>query len=312
MSPRFRKRLSRVPSRVALAVTLIVILVGAGIAMLFLRSGTSAVGADDSIEPQAARIEQVDGSVAIARVVENEEPDWAEATTNTPVTVGDRIYARGDSRASIALTGHNFVELKPDASLDVLALEDARTQLALRGGSAIFDIGELDESEAFEVATPDGAVNFVEPGLYQIGIDGDNTVISVLSGRAQVVGLEGSEYISEGQVFTLTGANATQALASTLEPELAGSIVDNHYRYRYPKIYDGRYADYDAYLEDPFYYDPYRTSVSCRYVPADVPGLYDLDYYGDWVDVDGYGHCWSPHVSADWAPFRHGRWDIDR
>ncbi|MEW6212647.1 MAG: DUF6600 domain-containing protein [Acidobacteriota bacterium] len=305
-----KQRLSRVPSRVAVAIALIAIIVGAGIAMLILRSGTSAVEADTSVEPRAARIDRVDGSVAIARVVEDEEPDWAEATTNTPVTVGDRIYARGDSRASIALTGHNFVELKPDASLDFLALEEEKTQLALRSGSALFDIGELDENEAFEVATPGGAVNFVEVGLYQIGIDGDNTVISVLSGRAQVVGLEGSEYISQGQVLTLT-ATSTQALSSTLEPQLAGSIVDNHYRYRYPKTYDGRYLNYDAYLADPFYYDPYRTSESYRYVPADVPGLYDLDYYGEWIEIDGYGHCWSPRVSAGWAPFRYGRWDID-
>jgi len=38
----------------------------------------------------------------------------------------------------------------------------------------------------------------------------------------------------------------------------------------------------------------------------------DLDYYGDWTDVDGYGHCWSPRVDADWAPYRYGYWDVDR
>jgi hypothetical protein len=35
-----------------------------------------------------------------------------------------------------------------------------------------------------------------------------------------------------------------------------------------------------------------------------------LDYYGDWTNIDGYGHCWAPRVSAGWAPFRSGYWDL--
>lgn len=303
--------MSSVSPRVAVAGIVIAIVAATGIALLLMRGGPK-VDADTVVEPRAARIERVDGSVVMARIDDNEEPDWAEATLNSPVMVGDRIYARDDSRASIALTGHNFVELKSGGSLDVLSLEDRKTQLALRGGSALFDVGSLDEGELFEVATPCGAVDFIQPGLYQIGMDGDNAVISVLSGLAQVVGLEGSEQISKGQVFTLVAATATQALASSLSPRLAGGIVDDYYRYRHPKVYDGRYLDYDTYLEDPSYYDPYRSSQSYQYLPADIPGVYDLDEYGDWTNIDGYGNCWSPRVSADWAPFRHGYWNVDR
>lgn len=311
MFTKLTRRLSSVSPRVAIAGILIAIVAATGIALLLMR-GEPKVDADTVVEPRAARIDRVDGSAVIARIEDDEEPDWTEATLNTPVSIGDRIYARDDSRASIALTGRNFVELKPEGSLDVLSLEDSKTQLALRSGAALFDVGSLHEGELFEVATPCGAVDFIQPGLYQIGIDGDNTVISVLSGLAQVISLSGTEQIGKGQVLTLVGATATQALASTLSPRLAGNIVDDHYRYRYPKVYDGRYLDYDTYLADPSYYDPYRVSQSYHYLPADIPGVYDLDHYGDWTNVDGYGYCWSPRVSADWAPFRHGRWEVDR
>ncbi|HLF85285.1 MAG TPA: FecR family protein [Blastocatellia bacterium] len=305
------KRLSSVSPRVALAGALIIVVVVSGVALLLTRRGTEA-SANPAMQPHAARLERVDGSVGIARAEdEGKQLDWAEATVNTPVTVGDRIYTRDYAHASIALSGQDYVRLSPATSLDVLALEDRRTQFALRSGSALFDVGALSTDELFEVATPCGAVDFKEPGLYQVGMDGGNAIISVLNGLAQVVGQEGSGYISKGQVFTLTGATATEALASTLAHSTAGEIVDDYYRYRYPKVYNGRYRSYDAYLDDPSYYDPYRTSVSYQYLPADIPGLYDLDDYGDWVDVNNYGHCWAPRVSAGWAPFRSGYWDVD-
>src|SRR4029077_18011931 len=94
-----------------------------------------------------------------------ENAQWITATQNQPFSVGDRIYTRDNSHASLAFTGRNFARLNPNTSLDVIALEDRRTQLALRDGSAIFDVGYLEPNELFEVATPYGAVDFDQPGL---------------------------------------------------------------------------------------------------------------------------------------------------
>ncbi|HSO74778.1 MAG TPA: FecR domain-containing protein, partial [Blastocatellia bacterium] len=303
MFAELRKRVSSVSPRVAVVVGLLIAFAaGSGVALLLMRDGES-VDADDRVQPIAARIDRVDGSVGIARVIdENTEPDWEDATINTPVSVGDRIYTRENSRASVALTGRNFVRLDPGASLDVLELGDETTHLALRDGSAIFDVGALEENAFYEVGTPYGAVDFAEPGLYQIGIDDNNAIISVLSGLAQVIGTSGSGYINKGEVYTLAGAAASEVVASTLAPSLAGGIVDDYYSYRHPSVYDGRYRTYDTYVSDPFYYDTYRNSASYRYVSADIPGLHDLDYYGDWTNIDGYGHCWAPRVGAGWAP----------
>ena len=310
MFKQYFKRLSAVSPRAAIVGALIILVVLSGVAFLLTRGGSEA-NANPAMQPRAARLDRVDGSVGIARAeAADKQLDWAEATLNTPVTVGDRIYTRDYAHASIALTGHNFVRLNPTTSLDLLAFEDRRTQLALRSGSALFDVGALNGDELYEVATPCGAVDFKQPGLYQVGIEGDNAIISVLNGLAQVVGQEGSGLITKGQVLTLESA-AAEALASSLAPDTAGEIVDDYYRYRYPKVYNGRYRNYDDYLDNPSYYDPYRTSVSYQYLPADIPGLYDLDYYGDWVDVNNYGYCWAPRVSTGWAPFRSGYWDLD-
>jgi len=312
MGVRFIQRLRRMSPFVLLTAGVLAGLVVAAGAWLLFRDKTQA---SSNVEPYAARIERVDGDVGIARIdqlTSSEDEGWTNASINAPVAVGDRVYAREGSRASIALTGHNFVRLEPEAALDVLSLTDDQTQLALRNGAALFDIGALDSGDLCEVGTPYGAVDFLEPGLYQIGIENGTALISVLNGVAQVVGRDGSGRIGKGEVLSLVAEAATQVLASRLAPNLAGGIVDDYYRYRFPARYDGRYSDYNTYLSDPYYFDPYRTSESCRYLPADVPGIYDLDGYGDWVEIDGYGRCWAPRATADWAPFRSGYWDFDQ
>lgn len=302
----------------------------AGLAVAFYFKHEQQVQAEAL--PNAARIQRVDGEVAFSDVlnpsfqntdanapngqVSSQQSDateqWIVATPNQPFSVGDRIYTRENSHASLAFTGRNFARLNPNTGLDVLELSDERTQLALRDGSAIFDVGYLNPGQLFEVGTPYGAVDFQEPGLYNVGFDNNGSVlVSVLSGVAQVVGLGGSGRISKGELLTLVGQTAAQVALTRLNGNDAGYLVDDYYRYQYGNAYDGRYNNYDAYLSDPYYYDPYRRNVSYQYAPAIIPGLNDLDYYGDWQDVSGYGHCWRPRVAADWAPYQEGYWVND-
>jgi Membrane protein involved in colicin uptake len=91
----------------------------------------------------------------------------------------------------------------------------------------------------------------------------------------------------------------------------AGYLIDDYYGYQYPQYYDGRYRDYNAYLSDPYYFEPYRRNVSYRYANSYIPGLYDLDYYGDWRNLDGYGYAWSPRVDSGWGPYQTGYWYND-
>jgi hypothetical protein len=264
----------------------------------------------------AARVERVDGAVGVGRGVTAEEDadaeQWLEATTNMPVSAGDRIYARDNSSASVAFTGRNFTRLDPETSLDVMYLAPDRTQVALRDGSAIFDVGALAPGQLFEVATPYGAVDFDQPGLYQVGYNDDgSTYVSVLSGLARVVGLAGSGQVNKGEMLTLLGQTAADLVLSRIDPGYAGGLVNDYYGYRYPNVYDGRYSNYDAYLNDPSYYDPYDRYTSYQYVSDYVPGVGDLDAYGDWQDVSGYGHLWRPRVDSGWTPYQDGYWAVD-
>jgi hypothetical protein len=285
------------------------VLAGVGVALWMKHDQTASAEA----LPNAARLQRVEGEVALnnGQAANTQTEDWIRATENQPVSVGDRIYTRDNSRTSLAFTGRNFARLNPNTSLDVLSLADRRTQLALRDGSAVFDVGYLNSGDLFEVATPYGAVDFQQPGLYNVGIDNGQVLISVLSGLAQVVGLGGSGQISKGELLTLVGTTAANAVLSQLDGRDAGYLVNDYYSYQYPQYYDGRYRDYNAYLNDPYYFDPYRRTVSYQYANSYIPGLYDLDYYGDWRNLDNYGYAWAPRVDAGWMPYQTGYWYTD-
>ncbi len=300
-----------------LAIIAIVVAVAAGLGIAWWMKRETTASANEV--PNAARIQRVEGDVALSNAPETNtnagtnagNEQWITATENQPFSVGDRIYTRDNSRASLAFSGRNFARLNPNTSLDVLTLNDQRTQLALRDGSAVFDVGYLNQGDLFEVATPYGAVDFQQPGLYNVGIDNGQVLVSVLSGLAQVVGLGGSGQIDKGEMLTLIGQTAADVVLSQLDGRDAGHLVDDYYGYQYPQYYDGRYRDYNVYQNDPYYFEPYRRNVSYQYVNSYVPGINDLDYYGDWHNVSGYGYGWAPRVDAGWMPYQSGYWMND-
>jgi hypothetical protein len=290
-------------------VALLCAVVGGTAAALLVRhhqkNQTQALG-------NAARIERVDGDVGVNHNInDGSNTQFVQATTNTPVAAGDRIYARDNAHTSVAFTGRNFARLNPRTALDVMYLTDDRTQLALRDGSAIFDVGDVPSGGLFEVATPQCAFDFNQPGLYEVGInDSGATYISVLNGVARVIGVAGTGQVTRGEMLTIAGQTAADIVMSQFDRGYAGNLLNDYYGYRYPQIYDGRYANYDAYLNDPSYYDPYNRYTSYRYVSDYIPGVEDLDAYGDWQDVSGYGECWHPRVDTGWAPYQQGYWDV--
>jgi hypothetical protein len=46
-------------------------------------------------------------------------------------------------------------------------------------------------------------------------------------------------------------------------------------------------------------------------VSSAIPGVNDLDNYGDWQNVANYGNVWSPRVDAGWSPYQQGYWTND-
>jgi len=79
----------------------VAVLAGVGVA-LWMRNDRVASAEE---VPNAARIQRVEGEVALNNTdAANTQADqWIQATANQPFSVGDRIYTRDNSRASLAV-----------------------------------------------------------------------------------------------------------------------------------------------------------------------------------------------------------------
>lgn len=238
---------------------------------------------DDGIRQSVARLSWFEGEVSFNR---GDDPDdWQFAAVNYPLTLGDRVWVAREARAELQMLGATAY-LAPESELSVLDLQRDVRQLSLTWGTATFRIRRLDPGEVFEIATPNVSVTFETPGVYRIDVDdAGNSRIAVSQGRAFAAAAGGGVLLERGERMLVEGSE---------RPE-------------YDVVALGRADAWDRWVE--MRARRYRTIRSAAWVHPDIYGLDDLDAYGSWEEVSGYGTLWYPKVSgADWAPYRSGRW----
>ncbi len=150
-------------------------------ALLLVAAGSALAG-----DPPArvGRISYVTGSVSYNPAALDDDEGWAPASLNYPLTTGDQLWTDSDGRAELS-TDRAAVRLAPETSVAVLTLDDDTTQLRLAEGSLSLGVRRLDQDDAIEVDTPNGAVTIEGPGEYRIDVDreGERTTVTAPRGR---------------------------------------------------------------------------------------------------------------------------------
>jgi hypothetical protein len=268
-------KINRKFSIVALAATL-----------LLLPTVPSLLAQDNDQDPptRAGRIGFVQGSVSFQP---GGDGDWLEAVPNRPLTTGDNLWVDKDSRAEVQI-GSTSIRLGPETSLTFLDLGDDVTQVRLSTGSIYFRVRRFDGNDRFEVDSPNLAFNVDQAGEFRLDVNpnGDQTVATVWRGRSEITGGSGDSYrLQAGQQGAFSG---TDQLSYDV-----GEIGQ-------PDDF-GQWAMSRDQRED--------RAPSRQYVSEDMTGYEDLDDYGRWHEVAGYGNVWTPSgVPGDWAPYRYGNW----
>jgi len=251
-------------------------------AMVAVTLGQRTAAAESDPSSRVARLNYLRGSVSFQPAG---EPEWVSAIVNRPVTTGDRLWADENSRAEMHL-GSATIRLDEQTGMSFLNLDDRTTQIELSEGVLNIRVLRLDRDEIFEIDTPNQAFSIERPGQYRIEAseDGYTTMVTVRSGAGEVTG--------GGRTYTV-GAGVT------------GSFVgDDLLRANIYK--SGDFDDFDDWCQDRDRRDDSAKSV--RYVSREVVGYQDLDDYGYWQNVPGYGFVWFPRVSIGWAPYHDGHW----
>jgi uncharacterized protein DUF6600 len=232
---------------------------------------------------RVARLNYMEGSVSFQPGGEN---DWVDAVLNRPLMTGDNLWADESSRAELHI-GSTALRLGPKTGITLLEVSDRAAQIRLAQGSLIVKVRHVDDEDSYEIDTPNVALVVMQPGDYRIDVaeDGSRTGVTVWRGRGEVTGGGSSYTVVANQSATFTGSDQ-------LDYELGQIPGDDGF--------DSWASDRDR-TEDQ--------SDSANYVSREMTGYEDLDEYGDWSYVAGYGTSWRPRVlGAGWAPYRFGHW----
>ena len=243
-------------------------------------------GEDQGQDPpgRVGRLNYSQGSISYRPAGED---DWVTAVPNRPMVSGDDLWADENSRAEVHV-GSTALRLGPKTGITFLNLDDRNTQIRLAEGSLILRVRHLDDDDNYEVDTPNLAFSLRQPGEYRLEVseDGSRTNITVWHGRGRV-----------------TGGGYTYTVVAEQSATFTGN--EQHLDYDLGQIRGSDDFDNWAFERD----EHEDRADSANYVSREMTGYEDLDEYGDWSYVAGYGPCWRPRaVVAGWAPYRFGHW----
>jgi hypothetical protein len=232
---------------------------------------------------RVARLNFSQGSISFRPAGED---DWVSGVPNRPMVTGDDLWADQDSRAEVHI-GSTAIRLGAKTGITFLTLDDRTTQIRLAEGSLIVRVRHVDDDDNYEIDTPNIAFSLLQPGEYRIDVseDGNQSIATVWHGRGRVTGGGYTYSVVAGQSATFNGSD--------------------HLDYEVAQIPSRDDLDSWAFERD----DREDRADSANYVSREMTGYEDLDEYGDWSYVAGYGPCWRPRaVVVGWAPYRFGHW----
>jgi hypothetical protein len=234
-------------------------------------------------DPGVARISVVQGEVDVHRA---DADETYAAVVNAPVSAGDYLSTSDGSRGEVEFDYGTALRLAPDTQLRFTDLEPKRHALQLALGTVEVRVFRGLAAHA-DVETPAASIRPSADGSYRISVtDSGETLVTVRSGRVDVVTSGGTQALEPGPTLSIAGS-ADAPNVQPLEP-VAFDAFDAFNRSR------------DVAVE---------RADDWAYVDAGFVGADDLDAYGSWSDVDGYGHVWQPtYEPAGWSPYSTGRW----
>ena len=228
------------------------------------------------------RVSLVHGDVQV-KIAETEE--WVPAAVNMPLVEGDELWVPEDSHAAIQTNNGAYIRLSTETAIQVLRADRNSFQFFLPQGYA-YVLSLAPRRSVLQFDTPDGSIRAFGSATFRIDIPDGETDVSVFKGSVLAENVAGTTRVGAGRMLAF-GEDGFAELSPLPPPD-----DWQHWNERRDRIALARGTGY-------------------RYMPDELR-VYagDLDQNGRWINVPEYGYVWTPTVAvtADWAPYRHGRW----
>jgi len=235
------------------------------------------------------RLSDIQGPVQIDR---NTGQGYEKATVNMPLVEGMKLAAKAEGRAEVEFEDGSTVRITPNTKIEftALSLQDSGAKVStvtLTEGLAYFDYTAKQKDNVFTVIFKDEKVRPEEAVRFRVNLEEATAVVAVFNGSLKLDGLSVPVEVSKNRsaIFDLTNGNKS-TIAKNIEEEPFDAWDKQQAKYQQEYASKGSYHNY-----------PYGYGVS------------DLNYYGNYTNVPGYGMMWQPYFAGvGWDPFMDGSW----
>ena len=261
------------------------------------------VSASAESKARIVRLSEVQGAVQIDRAAGG---GFDKAFLNLPVIEGTRVKTGQNGRAEVEFEDGSALRLAPDSELDFtrLALGDDGQKLStvqLVSGTVYADLhpkNAREKSGQFLLNFARESVTVSEAAHFRLELADATATLAVFKGKLNATTPSGQ--------FDLAGKHsATINLASN---ELTNDDPAKKDTFVIARNYDDAPSD-DWDRQQTGYHDRYATAGGSAISSPYGYGMSDLNYYGNFMTVPGYGNVWQPYfIGANWSPFQDGGW----
>jgi hypothetical protein len=229
------------------------------------------------------RLSDIDGDVQI-----DHGTGYEKALRNSPITQGVRLWTKDSALAEVEFENGTTMRLAPGTILEFpdLSLRDSGAKVSvveLKQGIAYFNINKQKDDE-FRVSLGQEQATFRKSARVRMALNDGKADVAVTKGDLQLEGPSGEVKVAKDQTLKLdVGANTY---------EIAKGVDADQY-----DNWNKQESDYQTQYS--------RTGGSFPY----AYGVSDLNYYGNYFFLPGYGYVWQPSfANANWDPFSNGSW----
>jgi hypothetical protein len=167
------------------------------------RNTTSSAADKYMISAKAGGVNQIEGSVNIARVNDT----GGLLLKGDQIEVGERVSTGANGRIEILLNPGSYLRLGSNSTLEFQTTSLDDLQLRLDAGSARFEVFATKEFTV-SVFTPRGMVKLIDSGVYRVDVGSDGSgIVAVTEGKAMV----GTTSVKEGRTGTIDGGKVVTA-----------------------------------------------------------------------------------------------------
>ena len=242
-----------------------------------------------SSKVRIVRLSNVQGKVQMDRATGQ---NFERAFLNMPVIEGSKLRTGSDGRAEVEFEDGSVLRIVPDSEVDftTLSLGDDGQKLStvkLVDGTAYVNM-RAKKGDRLTLDFGRESVTLSESAHLRVNMSDVDATLAVFDGDVHVTGPSGDvEVAKKHSVSFDLDKNDKYAEKKNIEKE--------------------PYDQWDT--QQSQYHDTYASNRTYDPGSPYAYGLSDLNYYGNYTLIPGYGWGWQPFfMDAAWSPFMDGAW----